>query len=249
MPNNAVQAGEEQAADGPETACRIARHATKAALATMDVQSGGPLATLVTVAFDHAGAPLMLLSDLALHSRNIAANGQVSLLFDGTGGHADPLEGPRVPYRGMAARPADPLDRDRFLARHADAAAYADFGDFAFYRVDVDEVHFVGGFGRIFTRPADGILVADDVARAFADGEASVVDHVNADHADAVQQYAEILLDEPAGEWRLTGCDADGFDLATPDRRTRLDFPERLTRPALTRHAFKALSEAARAQS
>ena len=91
----------------------------------------------------------LLLSDLAEHSRNIAADDRVSLLIDGTVGLEDRLTGPRLTLLGRAARSADPAHRADYLARHQSAELYAGFGDFGFYRVTMDSVHLVAGFGKI----------------------------------------------------------------------------------------------------
>ncbi len=110
---------------------------------------GGPYTSLVLVAVDAGGAPVLLLSDLAEHSQNIAGDDRVSLLIDGTQGLEDRLTGPRLTLLGRAARSADPDHRAGYLARHPSAERYADFGDFAFYRVTIDSAHLVAGFGKI----------------------------------------------------------------------------------------------------
>ncbi len=233
-------------ANGLSDACRLARHATKAALATHDEEFGAPLASLVSIAFNQSGAPLLLLSDLARHSSNIATNGRVSVLFDRTGDQSDPLEGPRITYIGTAKITANEADRQRFLARHPEAAGYAGFSDFKMYAVSVDHVHFVNGFGRIFTVAADPVLVPGETARAFAGAEASIVDHMNKDHADAVALLGGKLPAASRGRWQLCGCDADGFDLHNGAQGARRDFPRRLNDPAATRVTFKSMTDAAR---
>ena len=108
----------------------LVRAATKASLATLMAKpdEGAPYASLVIIAADHDGAPLLLLSDLAEHSANIARNGRVSLLIDGTAGFEDPLTGPRVSVTGVARRSREARHRTRYLARHPSAERYADFG-------------------------------------------------------------------------------------------------------------------------
>jgi hypothetical protein len=123
------------------------------ALGTLTAE-GHPYVSLVLTAPDANGAPLMLLSDLAQHSRNLAADGRVSLLFDGTAGSADPLDGARLTVLGTARRHADPAARARYVARHPSAARYAGFGDFHLYRVAIDRAQLVAGFGRIEWLPA-----------------------------------------------------------------------------------------------
>lgn len=131
-----------------EAARALLRGARQATLATA-AHDGWPFASLVLIAHGPDGAPLLLLSDLAEHSRNIAADDRVSLLIDGTAGLEDPLTGPRLTVLGRAERSTDPDHRHRFLERHPSAEQYVDFADFAVYRMAVDRGHLVAGFGRI----------------------------------------------------------------------------------------------------
>ena len=137
--------------DQPAKAARaLLAAANQATLATAALdRDGWPFASLVLIAHDDGGSPLLLLSDLAEHSRNIAADDRVSLLIDGTAGYDDPLTGPRLTVLGRARRSADANHRQRFLARHPEAALYADFNDFAVYHIALDRAHLVAGFGRI----------------------------------------------------------------------------------------------------
>lgn len=146
--------------DDPAAQARaLLRAAYTASLGTIDRDGGGPFASLVLVALGDQGAPILLLSDLAEHSRNIAADDRVSLLIDGTAGHDDPLIGPRLTLLGRAERHDHARFRELFLARHKSAAQYADFGDFVFYGIVVERAHLVAGFGRI-----DWISDADIIA-------------------------------------------------------------------------------------
>ena len=163
----------------------LMRVADTATLATAGRDPAGwPHASLVLVAVDHDASPILLLSDLAEHSKNVAADDRVSLLFDGTTGLAERLTGPRLGVQGRIAKSVEPRHRARFLARHASAAQYADFADFHVYRVAVEGAHLVAGFGRIHAIAADDLLF--DAPAALAAAEADIVAHMNADHADAV---------------------------------------------------------------
>jgi len=128
-------------------AITVMRAADRASLATS--RGGWPFASLVLAALDSDGTPLLLISDLAEHAKNIAAEPRVSLLFDGTAGLADPLTGPRVTVLGEAVQSNKPERLRRFLARHPAAELYAGFKDFHLYRVEVARAHLVAGFGRI----------------------------------------------------------------------------------------------------
>ena len=128
---------------------RLIRTALKASLATLDRVTGHPYASLILVATEPDGAPVFLISRLALHTRNLEKDPRASLLIDGTGGLGDPLTGGRLTLMGEA-RPSDsPTARRRFLARHPSAEGYAGFADFSIYALEVASGHYIGGFGRI----------------------------------------------------------------------------------------------------
>jgi len=210
---------------------------------------GQPYASLVAVACDLDASPLLLLSDLAQHSRNLVENPQLSLLFDGGGGGDDPLAGARLSLLGAAARCDDPHLLARFVARHPGAAAYAGFGDFHLYRVTIGRGHLVAGFGRInWVEPQEIRFSAE--AGALAAAEPEIVAHMNADHADAVALFAARLLRRPGSGWRMTGIDPEGIDLRQEHEMARLDFPADLPGPGLdpngARQALIALTQAAR---
>lgn len=223
---------------------RLVRAAVKASLATL--RQGWPYASLVTVATAQDGAPLLLLSRLSDHTRNILADDRVSLLFDGTAGFANPQEGPRATVMGRAAASPDPADRARFLARHPAAAAYAGFGDFAIYKVAPERAHFVGGFARAVWLDG-GLTAAPEAAAALAAAEAGLVGHMNADHADTVNLHARMLGADGAG-WRMIAADCDGCDLGRDGRVLRLAFPQPVAGPDEARRALAALASAAHAR-
>jgi hypothetical protein len=205
-----------------------------------------PYASLVLVAVDHDLAPILLLSNLAEHAKAIAADSRVSLLFDGTAGLAQPLTGPRVTLLGRAAKTGDERLRRRFLAHHPDAEMYAAFGDFNFYRVAPERAHLVAGFGRIRWLSATELL-PEPPPMALAESEADILAHMNADHVDAIQLYAGRLLGLPAGEWRMTGIDAEGLDLRHAGRVERLAFDAPIGDAAEARKVLIALVAKARA--
>lgn len=200
----------------------VARACKTASLATtMAGQSGQPYASLVLVAFDHDASPILLLSRLAEHTRNLLANERVSLLCDGTAGMAEPLTGPRVSLLGRAARTEESRHRARFLARHPSAEMYAGFGDFAFYQLTIERAHIVAGFGRIHW--LDDYLYRGET-QALAEAEAEILQHMNTDHTDAVQLYARRLLGQSGDGWRLCGIDPEGCDLIREQDLARLNF-------------------------
>jgi heme oxygenase (biliverdin-IX-beta and delta-forming) len=129
-----------------------------AALATLTVE-GGPFASYVLTAPNAVGAPLMLLSRLAEHARNLARDSRASLLFvrEPEPG-SDKMTAMRLTLTGRAAKHADPDERRRFVARHPDAARYADFSDFSLYRFEIEAGHLVAGFGRIVALSREELL-------------------------------------------------------------------------------------------
>jgi heme iron utilization protein len=236
--------------DPVQTAKSLIRSGKQGALATLAKGSGDPYCSLVNVATTPDGSPVLLISGLALHTKNILADQRVSLMIDERRA-GDPLEGARVMIAGRAEKIIDAAvepARRRYLERHPSAAAFVDFPDFAFFRVAVHEVHLVAGFGRIVT--LEGAKVLTDVRDAdeVLGGEASAVAHMNEDHMDANALYATKLLGAADGAWRITGLDPDGADLALGDATLRLPFPERVTSALALRRTLVALVGEARAK-
>lgn len=224
----------------------LLRSRDRAALATS--LGGRPYASLVIVACDIDASPLLLLSDLAQHTKNLRADPAVSLLFDGTAEYPDPLTGPRLSLLGRAERCDDPRAIARFVARHPSSAGYAGFADFHLYRVSIERGHLVAGFGRISWIEREELIFPAD-ASALAAAEAEIVAHMNADHAAAVQLYAEKLLGRAGPGWRMTGIDPEGIDLRLEGETARLDFAGPVLTPAQARAALIELVRTARASS
>ena len=235
-------------------ACRrLMRRQTHAALATS--RDGHPYVSLVALAFDYDCSPLLLLSDLAQHSRNIAADPRVSLLFDGSAlehPSSDPLAEPRLTLLGEAVRCDDTPLLARFTTRHPTAAAYAGFGDFHLYRVIIARAHLVAGFGRISWVEAAELRFAGD-GSALAAAEAAVIEHMNSDHAEAVALFAARLARRAGSGWRVTGIDPEGIDLRLDGKTARIDFAAYSLGPVLdpqaARQVLIALTAVAREAS
>jgi putative heme iron utilization protein len=210
----------------------VARACKTASLATTMAGTNGskgpgqpyasqPYASLVLVAFDHDAAPILLVSRLAEHTKNLIGNDRVSLLCDGTAGFAEPLTGPRVSLLGRIAKTDEPRHRARFLSRHPSAEMYAGFGDFAFYHVSIERAHIVAGFGKIHW--LDDYLYTGET-ETLSEAEADILQHMNTDHADAVQLYASRLLGRSGDGWSLCGIDAEGCDMIKDGDLARLNF-------------------------
>lgn len=206
---------------------------------------GWPYVSLVLVAIDHDLSPILLLSDLAEHSRAIAADSRVSLLFDGTAGLVQPLTGTRVSLLGRIAESHDDRLKRRFLARHPDAALYAGFKDFHFYKVTPERVHLVAGFGKIRWMETAELLAVSPLPELAA-GEKGIVDHMNEDHSDAIQLYAGKLLGLSGSDWIMTGIDAEGIDLRQAGQVARLPFETPLAAADDARTALISLVAKAR---
>jgi len=232
--------------DPQAVAKKLLREGRSGALATLMTGAGDPYCSLVNVATAADGAPLLLLSRLAVHTKNLLSDPRVSLMLDERRA-GDPLQGARVMLMGTAAATADPDARRRYLDRQPEAEAFANFGDFAFYHVNLKGAHLVAGFGRIVDLKRSELLVDLDGANALVDAEPEVVDHMNRDHADAVQLYATKLLGATDGPWRCVGCDPEGLDLQRDRTGLRLPFPQRVNSPGVLRQVLKDLAEKARA--
>lgn len=237
-----------------ETCRRLIRSAGTAALATFQRDPAEwPYASLVLVAAAQDARPVLLLSDLADHSRNIAGDDRVSLLFDGTAGRADPLTGDRVSVLGRARRREgkdrdDPLLR-RFLARHAEAADYVDFTDFRLYDVVPERAHLVAGFGRIHWIEAADLLLDVTDSAPLAAAEPDILDHMNRDRADALQRYAAMAAPDAGAGWTMTGIDPEGLDLRRNGRFLRIGFEKRVDDAAAAREILSLLAGQARREA
>jgi putative heme iron utilization protein len=215
----------------------LARGRSRAALATS--LQGAPYTSLVLFAVDLDASPLLLLSDLARHSRNIAFDPRVSLLLDATEGHPDPLTGPRLTLLGRALPTEDPRRAARFVAHHPTSEVYAGFRDFRLYRVTVERGHLVAGFGRIDWIDGADLLFAPD-ASGLAAAEPGILRHMNEDHRDAILHYARDLLGRSGGSWQMTGIDPEGIDLRCHGETARLDFRPPVKTPILTPEGARA---------
>ncbi len=230
----------------------LLREARSAALATLG-PDGHPSASLVGLATDIDGTPIILISGLAAHTGNIAGDPRTSLLIS-PGGKGDPLAHARITLKVRARRIERESEdgariRRRYLARQPKSALYADFPDFSFFALDIEGASLNGGFARAFApTPAD--LLSDPAhAAALADVEAGAVAHMNEDHADAIGLYATGLLGAKPGDWRAIGLDPDGLDMALGSATLRLPFPASVDGPGSLRRVLAELAAKARAQA
>ncbi|WP_165498159.1 HugZ family pyridoxamine 5'-phosphate oxidase [Siculibacillus lacustris] len=197
----------------------LVRRAATATLATTRAGSGHPFASLVTVATLADGSPVLHLSRLAAHTRNLDGDDRASLLFDDRDGGGDPLTRARVTVFGRIERLADDgLARRRFLARHPAAAAWAGFSDFAFHRLIVEGGHLVAGFGRIAEIESTDLIDPLDSAHPLVAGEAEIVAALDADRARVAAWGRQLAGD---GDWHVVGVDPRGVDLVASSSDSR----------------------------
>ncbi|MEO1543488.1 MAG: DUF2470 domain-containing protein [Pseudomonadota bacterium] len=221
----------------------LIRRATKAALGTIDQRTGHPYVSLVIVGTTFEGSPILLLSNLAAHTKNLKADPKASLLFEEAdqpvaqdtidGVETDPIARGRVTVIGTIDPVPEPdvaHVKQRFLSRHPSSAGYAEFADFAFYRLQPTQAHFIGGFGRIVDIPSDGLVFDTAQVSELKLAEGGIVSHMNDDHQAAINHYAEDILQRPSAQrpWKMTGMDPEGIDLARGSSSIRLPFEERL---------------------
>ncbi len=231
----------------------LLRRRRQGALATLMAQGGAPYCSLVNVASDVDGAPILLISRLAVHTRNILADPRVSLMLDErvTG---DPLEGARIMVAGEALEATGDAAqglRRRYLNAHPDAEAFAGFPDFGFFRVRIDGVHLVAGFGRIVDLAPSQVLTDLTGCEALLEAEPEIIAHMNAEHSGTMKLYAEKLAGAAEGDgiWRCSGCDPEGIDLAGGTDAVRISFPERVRDPGALRAILRRLADEARSRS
>jgi len=210
-------AGQVSAPEGDAAweARRLLRAARSATLATS--AQGQPFASLVTPATAPDLSVLMLLSSLSEHTRHLRADLRCALLVTGAAVSANPQTAPRLTVTGLAEPDADPALKARFLAVHPYAQLYADFGDFAVWRVRPQAGLFVGGFARAVRLRGADLLPDPAGVAAVAGAEAGILAHCNADHADALAAIAG-----RPGAWTMVGVDTDGFDLAQDEAVIRI---------------------------
>jgi heme iron utilization protein len=228
----------------------LLRKSRQGALATLMAGSGDPYCSLLNVASHPDGSPILLISRLALHTKNLLADPRVSLMLDERA-VGDPLEGSRIMLAGHAEETGGDdvaILRRRYLNAHPSAEAFVDFKDFSFFAIRPSGAHLVAGFGRIVDLKPEIFLTDISDAAALLEAEQGAIEHINADHRDPTSLYATKLLGAEAGDWRCTGCDPDGIDLAAGAKTLRLDFPERVTGPGALRKMLVRLADEARAQ-
>ena len=253
MPGRLPEGARPPADFDPRALAKALLRATRAGtLGTLDRNTGHPFASLVNVATDVDGSPVILTSRLSTHTANLEHDARASILLAETG-KGDPLAHPRLTMLGAFA----PIEKEsadearvrrRFLARHPKSELYVGFGDFSFWRMTVASAHLNGGFARAADLKAADVLTDISGADELIAAEEGAVAHMNEDHIEATKLYATKLLGEEDGPWRISGLDPDGADLTAGDRTARLAFPQRVTSATALRQVLVELAKQARAK-
>lgn len=230
-----------------KTLMRTARHG---ALAVIDPEGGGPLASRVGVATDADGAPLILVSMLSAHTRAILADPRCSLLL-GDPGRGDPLAHPRITLVCRATKlerdtPAHARAARRYLNRNPKAKLYIGLGDFHIFRLELELASLNGGFGKAYALTRADLITGGPAVEAIAASEQPAIDHMNKDHRDAIDLYARHFAHAANDGWSITGLDADGMDIALGDEIRRVFFPERLESAPALRQTLVEMARIAR---
>ncbi len=201
---------------------------------------GFPFGSMMPFAVDASGRPVFFISTMAMHTQNLQADHRASLLITQPGVDGDPLGAARLTLVGAAGiAPAGEV-RELYMSRHESARYWQDFTDFAYYRLAVEGVYFIGGFGVM------GWVPVDDYAQAQPDPLAAVapeiIGHMNADHADALRRIAAHDAGESPDEAVITAIDRLGFHLRlkTGERvhGRRIAFPREVTGAKAARAVF-----------
>lgn len=203
--------------EGGGFTARCLLRAARAGMLATTVPGGQPFASLVTPAAAPDGSVLLLLSDLAEHTRHLRADPRCALLVAGTPEEVNPQTAPRLTLTGLAEPDGGPALKARYLAVHPYAALYAGFGDFRLWRMRPMGGLLVGGFARAARLRAGDLAPGPEAVSALLAAEPTILAHCNHDHPDALTRIAGA-----AGEWRMVTADVDGCDLALGERVVRI---------------------------
>jgi len=238
-----------------ERAMTLASRARTATLCTIAREPEGyPYGSFVTFAIQD-GSPVFLISALAEHTRNLAADPRSSLLVT-EAVQADPLANGRVTLLGRCAIVASESERESarraFLAVHPNAAYYVDYGDFSWWKLAVESVRYIGGYGRMSWVSREEWSAAEP--DPLAEHAAGIIDHMNADHAATMVHYCRALTRATdAQSASMTGVDRYGFEMSVVTgegpRPVRLAFSRPVATPQEAREELVALARTARAQA
>src|SRR5262245_19139096 len=226
--------------DHVRTARKLLKHQSTGVLSTHSIEvEGYPFGSIAPYALNYEGEPIMLISDIAQHTRNIKHNNKVSLtIFDQC---VDaPQAGSRLTWIGNA----EPVDHrhteisQRYLRYFPSAASYFKTHDFSFYCIRLRRARYSGGFGEIYWIEPDTMLLRNP----FRESERSIVEHMNQDHQKALFHYCNLLKAASVDAVTMTGIDSEGFDMLAKKGKLRIDFDTSISTVEAARAALVKLS-------
>ena len=244
--NNVINTTDKASIKLAKTLIHTARHG---ALAVIDTKTKHPNVSRIQLSTDTDGALVTLTSSLSPHTQALVENKNCALLI-GDIGKGDPLAHPRITVFVTAS----PVLRNgqthkrlrmRHLSRHPKASLYADFGDFAFFKLAITGASLNGGFGKAYMLDANDLSLAGDVD-GFIEIEETAVEHMNADHAETIALYAQKYAKASGKNWRIATIDPEGMDLTYGDRHIRIFFPEPISDANQMRTTLKHMADQAR---
>ncbi|HEV7766328.1 MAG TPA: DUF2470 domain-containing protein [Thermoanaerobaculia bacterium] len=225
-------------------------HERVGTLATQSAKhSGFPFASVMPYALLDDASPLFLISGMAIHTQNVLLDPRASLLVMQSGSESDPLGSPRATLLGTATRiEANDAIRATYLERHPSSKYWIEFSDFSFFRLDVSEIYFVGGFGVMGWVASEDYRVAEpDPLVEYAAG---IMEHMNADHAEALRHITRHYAGLDVHEATMVSCDRLGFvaRVRTSDgmKGVRIQFPEAVASREDARRVLVAMTRQAR---
>lgn len=212
---------------------------------------GYPFGSVAPYGVDGAGQPTLLVSRLAVHTQNLRADPRASLLVVQPGWSEDPLAGARVTLVGRVTAVPEgerAAVREDYLARQPTARYWVDFGDFAFYRITVDDLYYVAGFGAMGW--VDAAAYRSAAPDPLADHAAGIIEHMNADHAEALVLYCRAFAGVTADAATMTAVDRMGFRVrartGTRLHGLRINFPHDVCTPLEARTVLVEMVRQAR---
>lgn len=248
-PSDAPQIPEPTYAERARTLVHVGRTGMLATLSRK--HPGHPFGSVMPYALDARGCPIFLISTMAMHTQNLQSDHRASLLVSDSRSGGDPLASGRVTLMGNAL-PVPEAEgagaRSAYLSRHEHAAYWVDFEDFGFYRLELLDVYFVGGFAAMDWVSAEDYLAAEP--DPLADASEAIIEHMNRDHADALVAIARVFAQTQAEEALMVSVDRLGFKLRIKDHErlhsARVPFPHEVRSPDETRATLTEMLRDAR---
>ena len=220
-----------------------------------------PYSTFTMVAFDYDGSPLLLLSDLSEHTKNLKKNKLTSILFNEeqlfrkyfplyknkmkfSQNYQDPMSRPRITVIGEISKDTRRSSRIRFLNRHPASNLYAGFNDMNIYKLKMISGHLIGGFAQVKWFSKNELICKSN--NSFLENEEMIMKHMNQEHQESINLYAKSFLGyRGKSNWCITGIDPEGFDMRLLNRVMRINFNESLVDTNKLRKFFVTLHKKA----